>query len=84
MRPGAGSGPFPEYGDLDSDYVFVNLFAPPVGRPLHYSAVAGLVSQLRARTGIDYNLHMLRHSAASEMIPAGVAIEVVSKPESTD
>jgi len=57
----------------------VNLFAPPVGRPLRYSAVAGLVDRLRARTGIDFNLHMLRHSAASEMIRAGVAIEVVSK-----
>jgi len=70
---------FNEYGEVDSDYVFVNLFAPPVGRPLRYSAVAGLVDRLRARTGIDFNLHMLRHSAASEMIRAGVAIEVVSK-----
>ncbi len=70
---------FDEYGEVDSDYVFVNLFAPPVGRPLRYSAVAGLVDRLRARTGIDFNLHMLRHSAASEMIRAGVAIEVVSK-----
>ncbi len=57
----------------------MNLFAPPVGRPLRYSAVAGLVTRLWARTGIDFNLHMLRHSAASEMIRAGVAIEVVSK-----
>ncbi len=70
---------FDEYGELDSDYVFVNLFAPPVGRPLRYSAVAGLVERLRARTGIDFNLHMLRHSAASEMTRAGVPIEVVSK-----
>lgn len=70
---------FEEYGDLDSDYVFVNLFTPPVGRPLRYSAVAGLVVRLRARTGIDFNLHVLRHSAASEMVRAGVAIEVVSK-----
>jgi integrase/recombinase XerD len=70
---------FDEYGEVDSDYVFVNLFAPPVGRPLRYSAVAGLVERLRARTGIDFNLHMLRHSAASDMIRAGVPIEVVSK-----
>ena len=70
---------FDEYRDVDSDYVFVNLFAPPVGRPLHYSAVTGLVERLRARTGIDFSLHVLRHSAASEMIRAGVPIEVVSK-----
>ncbi len=70
---------FGEYGDVDSDYVFVNLFAAPVGRPLRYSAVAGLVERLRAKTGIDFSLHVLRHSAASEMIRAGVPIEVVSK-----
>jgi integrase/recombinase XerD len=70
---------FDEYGDVDSDYVFVNLFAPPVGRPLRYSAVAGLVGRLRARTGIEFTLHVLRHSAASEWIRSGVPIEVVSK-----
>jgi len=70
---------FDEYGDIDSDYVFVNLFAPPVGRPLRYSAVAGLVGRLRARTAIAFSLHVLRHSAASEWIRSGVPIEVVSK-----
>ena len=70
---------FAEYGDIDSDYVFINLFAQPVGRPLHYSAVAGLVARLRTRTGVDFSLHLLRHSAASEWIRAGVPIEVVSK-----
>lgn len=70
---------FAEYGELDSDYVFVNLFAPPLGRPMRYSAVAGLVARLTACTRIEFNLHMLRHSAASEMIRAGVPIEVVSK-----
>ena len=70
---------FEEYGDLDCDYVFVNLFAEPVGRPLSYSAVNGLVRRLRERTGIDFNLHMLRHSAATGWLRAGVPIEVVSK-----
>lgn len=70
---------FDEFCDIDSDYVFVNLFAPPLGRPLGYSAVAGLVGRLRARTGIEFTLHMLRHSAASEWIRSGVPIEVVSK-----
>lgn len=49
------------------------------GRPLRYSAVTGLVDRLRARTGIDFSLHVLRHSAASEWIRAGVPLEVVSK-----
>jgi integrase/recombinase XerD len=70
---------FDEFCDIDSDYVFVNLFASPLGQPLDYSAVAGLVGRLRARTGIEFTLHMLRHSAASEWIRSGVPIEVVSK-----
>ena len=70
---------FDEYGDLDSDYVFVNLFAPPIGRPLRYSAVGSLVERLRSATGVDFTLHMLRHSAASDMIRRGVPIEIVSK-----
>jgi len=68
-----------EYGELDSDYVFVNLWSAPVGRPLRYEAVAKLVCRLRARTGIEFTPHMLRHSRATELIRGGVAIEVVSK-----
>jgi len=70
---------FEEYGEIDSDYVFVNLFAEPVGRPLRYSAVAGLIGRLRRRTGIDFSAHTLRHSVASEWTRAGVPIEIVSK-----
>jgi len=68
-----------EYGDLDSDYVFVNLWSKPLGRPLRYQAVAKLVGRLRARSGVQFTPHMLRHSRATELIRAGVPIEVVSK-----
>lgn len=68
-----------EYGDLDSDYVFVNLWSPPLGRPLRYQAVIKLVARLRARTGVTFSPHTLRHTRATELIRAGLAIEVVSK-----
>lgn len=68
-----------EYGDLDSDYVFVNLFAAPVGRPLRYDAVAKLVARLRRATGVAFTPHVLRHTRATELIRAGVPIEIVSK-----
>jgi integrase/recombinase XerD len=70
---------FDEYGDLDSDYVFVNLFAEPVGEPLRYQAVHQLVRRLRARTGIDFTLHMLRHTHATDLLRRGVSLDVVSK-----
>lgn len=68
-----------EYGELDSDYVFVNLFGEPVGAPLRYSAVDALVRRLRVRSGVFFTPHMLRHAHATELIRAGVAMEVVSK-----
>ena len=68
-----------EYGDLDSDYVFVNLWAEPYGWPLTYNNVNQMVRRLRSRTGIDFTVHMLRHSAATEMIRAGMPIEVAAR-----
>ncbi len=68
-----------EYGDLDSDYVFVNLFAEPRGRALAYPAVYDLVLRLRRRTGINFDPHWCRHTMATRALRDGVPIEVVSK-----
>jgi len=67
-----------EYGDLDSEYVFVNLWARPVGQALSYRSVYDLVRRLRQRTGLDFDPHWLRHTAATRMLRDGVPIEVVS------
>ncbi|MHB1535142.1 MAG: tyrosine-type recombinase/integrase [Acidimicrobiales bacterium] len=70
---------FSEYGELDCDYVFVNLWGRPLGHPLRYQAVSGLVARLAARTGIDFHLHLFRHSHATDLIRQGVPIEIVSR-----
>jgi integrase len=70
---------FAEYGERDCDYVFVNLFAAPLGRPLRYQAVHKLVGRLQTRTGIAFTLHMLRHSRATDLLRAGVNVEVVAR-----
>ena len=67
-----------EYADLDSDYVFVTLFAEPRGRALSYPAVYDLVRRLRRRTGIDFDPHWARHSYATRLLRDGTPIEVVS------
>lgn len=68
-----------EYGVLDCDYVFVNLFRPPRGAPMTESNVENLTVRLRSRTGIgEYSPHALRHSYATRMLRAGVPIEVVA------
>jgi integrase/recombinase XerD len=68
-----------EYEDLDSDYVFVNLWGGTRGHPLTYATVYDLVRRLRRRTGIDFDPHWYRHTAATRMLRDGVPIEVVSK-----
>jgi integrase/recombinase XerD len=68
-----------EYGDLDSDYVFVNLWRGSTGRPLRRWAVDDLLARLARRTGIAAHAHMYRHTHATELLRSGVAIEAVSK-----
>jgi integrase/recombinase XerD len=48
-----------------ADYVFVNLWAEPLGRPWAYPAVYDLVLRLRERTGIDFEPHQYRHTYAT-------------------
>lgn len=68
-----------EYGSLDCDFVFVNLFAEPYGHPMTSSGVNELVRSLRARTGVEFTPHMLRHTHATELGRLGVPIEVISR-----
>ena len=66
-----------EYGALDSDYVFVNLWSAPVGRPWSYSAVYDLVERLRTRTGIEFGPHLFRHTYATWLLRRGAGMESV-------
>ena len=68
-----------EYGGIDSDYVFVNLWAQARGQAWSYPAVYNLVMRLRAKTGLDFDPHWFRHSAATRWLRDGVPAEVVSK-----
>jgi integrase/recombinase XerD len=68
-----------EYGSTDSDYVFVNIWAHPRGQAWSYQATYDLVVRLRARTGLDFDPHWFRHTAATRWLRDGVSIEVVSK-----
>lgn len=66
-----------EYGTLDCDYVFVNLWGSPVGAPMSYASVDRLVRRLRERTGIAFSPHLFRHSYATALLRRGVAAEIV-------
>jgi integrase/recombinase XerD len=68
-----------EYGSLDSDYVFVNLWSQPYGRPWTYAAVYDLVVRLRERTGIDFEPHQYRHTYATWLLRRGAGMETVKE-----
>jgi site-specific recombinase XerD len=68
-----------EYGALDSDYVFVNLWSAPLGRPWSYSAVYDLVKRLRLRTGIAFRPHLFRHSYATWLLRRGAGMDSVKE-----
>ena len=66
-----------EYGDLDSDYVFVNLWSGPIGSPMTYPSVYDLACRIRERTGIAFGPHSFRHKYATELLRRKVPVEVV-------
>jgi integrase/recombinase XerD len=68
-----------EYGALDSDYVFVNLWAEPCGQPWTYAAVYDLVLRLRRCTGIDFGPHQYRHTYATWLLRRGAGMESVKE-----
>lgn len=61
----------------DCDMVFVNLFRPPLGRPLGYHNAKDMFDRLARRAGFAVRPHVLRHTAATRWVRAGVARDVV-------
>lgn len=68
-----------EYPDIDSDYVFINIWKGEPGTSMNYSTVTGLFKRLKKKTGIDVNPHLLRHTHATELIRAGMDMAYVQK-----
>jgi integrase/recombinase XerD len=60
-----------EFDEIDSDYVFVNLWDGVIGQPMKYSAIADLFRRLSQKIGIDVHPHILRHTHATELIRNG-------------
>lgn len=68
---------YPE--DVDSDYVFVNVWSGEIGKPIIYSTVNELFRQLEKKTGIKATPHLFRHTHATELIRQGWDMAHVQK-----
>jgi integrase/recombinase XerD len=68
-----------EYQMIDSDFVFVNLWSGPIGKPMSYGAVDKLVGRIRQRSGVlDWSVHTFRHTYVTRLLSLGVTPETVS------
>lgn len=63
-----------------SDFVFVNLFRPPLGAPMRPDAIGELVAAASRRAGLERPIrpHQLRHACGSNLADAGSGIDVVA------
>jgi len=61
----------------DSDFVFVNLYKPPLGEALRYHNAKKLFERLSATVGFTVTPHMFRHSAATRWLESGTPRDVV-------
>lgn len=68
-----------EVGEIQSDYVFVNLWGGDIGRPLTYSSIVKIFRRLGKKVGIKVTPHMFRHTHATELLKAGMRAEVARK-----
>lgn len=60
-----------------SDMVLVNLYHAPVGAAMTYRSVKGFFDRLANECGFVVRPHMLRHTAATAWVRAGVDLDVV-------
>lgn len=65
--------------DVLPDYVFINLWAGEIGRPMTYANVESLFRRLQRKTGIHITPHMFRHTRATTWIREEVPLPVVSR-----
>lgn len=67
-----------EYLEITSDYVFVHLSKSYRGTPQTSTSASKMIKTLQDRTNIPFSSKMTRHSYATRLIRAGVALEVVA------
>ena len=65
--------------EIDSDYVFVNIWAGARGMPMNYEGSRALLLTLRRRTGIYFNWHMFRHTHATSLLQHDWNMALVQK-----
>jgi integrase/recombinase XerD len=64
-------------GDEGTDLVLVNLYHEPLGAPMTYRAAKHFFDRLARECAFPVRPHMMRHTAATNWVRAGVDLDVV-------
>jgi integrase/recombinase XerD len=64
-------------GEEVTEMVLVNLYHAPLGAAMTYRAAKGFFDRLAGACGFPVRPHMLRHTAATNWVRAGAALDVV-------
>ena len=68
---------FDVLGDDTSDMVIVNLYHDPLGHAMTYRGLKDFFDRLARNCGFKVRPHMMRHTAATNWIRAGVDVDIV-------
>lgn len=66
-----------EYPDVESNYVFVNIWEGKVGAPMNPKVINTMFNRLGKKIGIKVYPHLFRHTFASRLIKAGYPVDRV-------
>ena len=68
-----------EYGEIESDYVFVNLWDGEIGSPMKYGSVITLFNRISKKIGVDVSPHIFRHTHATQLLRSGWDMAYIQK-----
>ena len=68
-----------DFDDIDSDYVFVNIWGRNIGKPLAYSTVYTKFRRMAEKQGFPFSPHIFRHTHATELLRSGWDASYVQK-----